>query len=63
MIEVCRRVHITIIIVVKATHCSALRAHVDTTVAVTGVFLDVLFVVDEGLQDSQCALEQLKKLL
>ena len=31
--------------------------------AVTRVLLDVLFVVDEGLQDSQCALEQLKKLL
>ena len=63
MIEVCRRVHITIIIVVKATNCGTLCAHVDTTVAVTGVLLDVLFVVDEGLQDSQCALEQLKKLL
>ena len=63
MIEVGGREHITIIIVVNATYCGALCTHVDTAVTVTRVLLDVLFVVDEGLQDGQCALEQLEKLL
>ena len=63
MIKVGGREHITVLIVVKATYCGALCTHVDATVTVTRVVPDVLFVVDEGLQDDQCALEQLEELL
>ena len=63
MIKICGWEHIAAIIVVEASYCSALCTHVDTAMAVTDVLLDVLFVVDEGLQDSQRALKQLKKLL
>ena len=63
MIEVGGREHITIVIVVNATYCGTLCTHVNTAMTVTGVLPDVLFVVDEGLQDGQCALEQLEKLL
>ena len=63
MIKVGGREHIAVLIVVKATYCGALCTHVDAAVTVTRVVPDVLFVVDEGLQDDQCALEQLEELL